>query len=371
MRVWGRAGRNGGRCLTTMSGVFLSPTLMPSDIVVPDSGAAPSHDVHARTRDRAAMDLSKPHVDATSGAATLSPTALLPRKEQRRRTRQQNSTLTVTDRAVLEALAAFRVLSYAQLQRRVFPTRSMQRVGQLLQRLGAAGWVHIWDDVSGPTGRPRYVVPTRRGLGVGLDMLEAASAGTAHERLVRLMLPQHARRPLILHPRKTPAFLAHQRECNDLLLAYSTIPDVHISWASSWDRPFPLAARGIALPQPDYVLVLERGGNTSLIFGEHDRGHESLAHFRRTKAERYAALTARSELLEEIFGYTSFGVWVTVLDARAGMPAQRLARLTRLTHNAAAGDVIAFALAGQAAAIPATTILQLSAQINPFANTRS
>ena len=166
------------------------------------------------------------------------------------------------------------------------------------------------------------------------------------------MLRHADRRPLVLTPRVTPAFLTHQREVNDLLIAYGSIPNVRLHWATSFDRPLPLQVRGIALPQPDYVLVLD----DALIFGEHDRGHESLAHFRRAKAERYAALAARSELVRELFGFERFLVWATVLDARAGAPLRRLASLAEVTRSAAASDVMAFALAGWAVSAPAAAI---------------
>jgi hypothetical protein len=170
------------------------------------------------------------------------------------------------------------------------------------------------------------------------------------------VLRHGGRRPLVLAPRVTPAFLAHQRECNDLLIAYSRIPDVRLLWATSLERPLPPHVRGIALPQPDYLLVLERDGVTGLVLGEHDRGQESLAHFRRTKAERYAALAARPELVAELFGFDRFMVWVTVLDARAGAPRRRLEALLRVAMAAAAADVMAFALAGHVATSPAARV---------------
>jgi hypothetical protein len=257
---------------------------------------------------------------------------------------------------VLLALGRYRILSFDQLRRGVFPDLSAQRVGQRLHALAALGWLHIWEDVSRIGGRPRYALPTRRALTLAMDALHAASIGQASERLASLTLRGRPRRPLVLAPRVTPAFLAHQRECNDLLLAYARIPGARLLWSTSFDRPFPLHAAGIPLPQPDSVLVLERGGTPSLIFGEHDRGHESLAHFRRTKAERYAALAARPDLTMELFGFARFMVWVTVLDARAGVPLRRVATLARITREAAASDVMAFTLAGWAGTSPATPI---------------
>jgi hypothetical protein len=233
---------------------------------------------------------------------------------------------------------------------------SPQRVGQRLRALAADGWLRVWEDVSRIGGRPRYALPTRRALALALDLLQSTSIGQPTERLASVLLRGRPRRLLLLHPRATPAFLAHQRECNDLLLAYRHIPGVRLLWSTSFDRPFPLHPAGITLPQPDYILILEHGGTSALVFGEHDRGHESLAHFRRTKAERYAALAARPELTMELVGFARFVVWVTVLDARAGAPIRRLETLVRVARDAAASDVMAFTLAGWAVSTPAAPI---------------
>jgi len=257
---------------------------------------------------------------------------------------------------VLLALARQRLLSFGQLRRAVFPALTPQRVGQRLARLAAEGWVRIWEDVSQRGGHPRYALPTRRALALAIDALRAESRGRPSEQLIALLLRHSARRPLVFAPRRTPSFLAHQRECNDLLLSYARHLGPRLLWASSSDRPFPAFAHGVPLPQPDYVLLLDCGGQPALVFGEHDRGQESLAHFRRTKAERYALLAARPELCAELFGIARFMVWVTVLDIRAGAPLRRLAKLARLTRDAAASDVLAFTLAGWAAATPDTAI---------------
>jgi len=248
------------------------------------------------------------------------------------------------------------VLSFGQLRRMVFPDLSAQRVGQRLARLAADGWLRIWEDVAVVGGRPRYAVPTRRALAIATAILRAESHGRPTERVLSAMLRAEVRRPLALLPRITPAFLAHQRECNELLVAYGHAPGIRVLLATSFDRPFALDRSAITLPQPDYVLVLEQAGRPALVFGEHDRGHESLAHFRRTKAERYAALAARPELVRALFGFESFAVWVTVLDTRTGAPLRRLATLAEIAHAAAASDVMAFTVAGWAAATPAAPI---------------
>lgn len=257
---------------------------------------------------------------------------------------------------MLLALARCRLLSFDQVRRAVFPRLSPQRVGQRLHALADVGWIATWEDVSRIGGRPKYALPTRRALTVAHTLLAADALPTAAAQTASLLLQSAPRRPLVLAPRITPAFLAHQRECNDLLLAYATIPGARLLWATSSDRPLPLHADGIALPQPDAVLVIEHAGIASLLFGEHDRGHESLAHFRRTKAERYAALAARPALVRELFGFDQFMVWVTVLDARAGAPLRRLRTLVEVARRAAASDVMAFTLAGWAVSTPAAPI---------------
>lgn len=311
---------------------------------------------HARTRDRSTEDDRASLPDAAQSSPALSPTAPSPRKANRRHIRRQDSTISPPDRAVLLALARCRILSFDQLRRVVFPQLSPQRVGQRIQALDAGGWLDVWEDASRIGGRPRYALPTARALVLAHEALLASSAGTPTERIAALLLRARPRRPLVLAPRVTPAFLAHQRECNDLLIAYASIPGAKLLWSTSLDRPLPLAASHVALPQPDYLLVVDVSGRPTLIFGEHDRGHESLAHFRRTKAERYATLAARPEVVQQLFGFARFMVWVTVLDARAGAPLRRLAALVHVARNAAASDVMAFTLAGWAAVSPAAAL---------------
>lgn len=349
----GAGGRR--RCtarLTTMRrSVFFFHGMHPLPDL-PDPEPRGAEEDRTQPRDRATEDERSSHPDAARSALLLSPTAPQPRKNTGRHSRRQNSTLPPENRAALIALGRCRMLSFDQLRRMVFPRLSPQRVGQRLRALAAGGWLIVWEDVSRIGGRPRYALPTRRALTLATDALLHDSIGTAAERVAALLLRGLPRRPLVLPPRATPAFLAHQRECNELLLAATRIPGVRVLWATTLDRPFPLHASGVPLPQPDFVLILERDGRPALVFGEHDRGHESLAHFRRTKAERYAALAARPDLTTELFGFAHFVVWVTVLDVRAGAPLRRLETLVRVARAAAASDVMAFTLAGWAVTSP-------------------
>lgn len=329
---------------------------MESSWIAPDSDELGPRDAPPRARDRSAPNGARSHPEAQNAAAALSPTSPSPRKERRRRSRRQLSTLSARDRAVLLALARCRILSFDQLRRLVFVDRSPQRVGQCLAALEAGGWLRIWEDVSKIGGRPRYALPTRRALAFAQVVLSAESIDAPSARLAALLLRSTPRRPLVLTPRATPAFLAHQRECNDLLIGFGRIPQARLLWATSFDRPFPHAAHGITFPQPDYILVIEDAAGPALVFGEHDRGHESLVHFRRTKAERYAALAARPQLMRALFGFERFSVWVTVLDARAGAPLRRLRSLVAVARASAASDVMAYTLAGWVATTPGAPI---------------
>jgi hypothetical protein len=170
------------------------------------------------------------------------------------------------------------------------------------------------------------------------------------------MLPARPRAPLRIAGRTAPSFLAHQREVNQLLVVYSTCANLGVAWASSWDRPFDGTSAAFALPQPDYVLVLLRGTAPLLVLGEHDRGQESLAHFRRAKAERYAAFALLPELAAREFGIATVEVWITVSDPVAQQPRRRLAHLAAVMAAAGAAPIARFALAGHAYAAPAARL---------------
>lgn len=256
---------------------------------------------------------------------------------------------TDRDAAILEALARLRLLSYPQLRRAFFPGRSLEAVGQRVRTLERAGWVTVFEHRTPRGGHPRYVLPTRRGLGFGLGAIRAElEAAPHHARLVARMLPAGRKAALELGEGTQPAFLAHQRECNHLALTLSLAGPAPVRWASTWDRPFPPRVGDVAMPQPDGVLVLEGMGAPRLVFLEHDRGQESLAHFAAAKVERYAELAVRPELCEELLGFPTFAVWVTVLDARFRRPLRRLRALSDVARRAGAEDLLSFTLAGWA-----------------------
>lgn len=255
---------------------------------------------------------------------------------------------TERDAAILEALARLRLLSYPQLQRAFFTGRSLEAVGQRVRTLARAGWLTVFAHRAPRGGHPRYVLPTRRGLAHGVGAIRAGLGGAPHARLVATMLPAGGKAALALGAGTQPAFLAHQRECNHLALTLALAGPAPVRWASTWDRPFPPRLAGVAMPQPDAVLVLEVAGVPRLVFLEHDRGQESLAHFAAAKVERYAELAARPELCAELLGFAGFAVWVTVLDARFRRPIRRLRALAGVAARAGAADLLSFTLAGWA-----------------------
>ncbi len=253
---------------------------------------------------------------------------------------------TDRDGAILETLTRLRLLSYPQLRRAFFPGRSLEAVGQRVRKLAQAGWVTIFEHRALRGGHPRYVLPTTRGQAFGVGAVRSAAEGAPHAALVELMLPAGPKGVLELAAGAQPPFLAHQRECNHLALTLELAGPVPVLWASTWDRPFPPRLRDVAMPQPDCVFVLEVSGVPRLVFLEHDRGQESLAHFAAAKVERYAELAARPALCAELLGFSTFAVWVTVLDARFHRPIRRLRALAGVVRRAGAGDLLSFSLAG-------------------------
>lgn len=235
------------------------------------------------------------------------------------------------DRAILIRLARFRLLSLEQLASLVFPDRHRSRLSRRISALARDGWVTTWEEPRLRGGRRRFVLPTRRGLRWALGWLRLRAEGFAHAQLLGTMLGSDTREPLPLVPGRIPPFLPHLQEVHDVLVGREASPELAVTWASSWHRPFPNRAFDLALPQPDAVLILARGGaSRCLVFLEHDRGTESLRHFARTKADRYRALAHRPALLRELTGFDTFEVWVTVeAGDRTSRRIEDLARVVR------------------------------------------
>lgn len=262
------------------------------------------------------------------------------------------------DRSLVLAAARMRVLTYGQAGRLVFPGRHASIVTRRARALVDAGWLRRVRPRVERGGAPSYLLPSTRGLAASLDFLIAETDSTALAFLVRRMVPTRPRKPLAL-TEATP--LAHQREVNELLVAYARAPGLRVLWASSWERPFGRGPDAALLPQPDYMLVIERDGSPVLVFGKHDRGHESLAHFRATKAERYAPFALLPDAAAAAFGIPTVEVWVTVTDPLARKPRRRLRHLADVILAAGAAPITRLALAGVAHARPATAFVATTA----------
>jgi len=253
--------------------------------------------------------------------------------------------LTERDQDLITAVARYRILSYQQVGARIFAGRAPTIVGRRLRKLRDRGWLEIWEDWVPRGGHPRYVFLTKQALEWAFPRLRQ-EAGTFGP-LVELMARSESRRPLRLESRKTPAFLAHQREVATMGLAFE-LGEQAPFWFSAWDRPFPNARSGLKLPQPDWVAVF----GDRLVFGEHDRGQESLSHWMAAKVERYSILAADPALLQELTGFRTFTVAVSVLDVRSRRPIARARRLANSVLERGDPGLFRFALAGRAAADP-------------------
>ncbi len=249
------------------------------------------------------------------------------------------------DRAILIRLAKMRLLSLTQLQQLVFGDRHRSRLSYRLSAMVRQGWIRLWEDPSVRGGRPRYVVPTRAGLRFGLSHLEQSQAPLRHAKLLAMMLRNDRRFPVPLTDGVLPAFLIHQREVNDILVSIESSPIPIATWMSSWHRPFPNSLHGLRLPQPDFVVVVAEGDERRLVFGEHDRGQESLTHFAEAKVERYRELARRADILKDLTGFDAFSVLVTVSDGLHGDSEGRIRRLRRASLEGFAAKLFSFSVA--------------------------
>lgn len=257
-----------------------------------------------------------------------------------------------TNASLVLALVRHRVLSYHQIARLFFPGRTIQAVGRRVSRLGIAGWVSTWDRPVVAGGQPRFVVPSARAQRWAFRELLAQTRETVLGPLVHTMLPARPRSPLVLKHGITPPFFQHQKETNDLAIALARATGLPVLWSSSWERPLPVQADGIALPQPDAVFVVGDAGRARLVFLEHDRGMEPVAHFRRTKTAAYADLARRRELCQRLFGFPTFEVWISVLDARDQRPLRRVAALVSTAIAEQTTAFMRFTLGGWLNAFP-------------------
>jgi hypothetical protein len=160
--------------------------------------------------------------------------------------------------------------------------------------------------------------------------------------LVSLMVPATPRQPWKFDPGVVPLFLAHTEEANEALIAWLRRSGERVLWASSWDCPFPEHVEWRTMPQPDYVLVIERGGAPHLVFGEHDRGTEGREVVAR-KMRVYRTWIETPDILGRTIGFPTFHLFITVAGDRA---ARRLDQLAQLVRDEGAETFTTLMLAG-------------------------
>jgi hypothetical protein len=232
------------------------------------------------------------------------------------------------DRQAILHLVRMRILSFDQLARLTYFTANKTVARRRLRRLRDQGWVDLWERPVAQGGAPRYAHPTRRALLWGEAVTTAATDETVLGPLVELMTPPTPRQPWKLERGAVPLFLAHTEETNDVLIAWLRRSGERVLWLSSWDCPFPEHVEWRPLPQPDYVLVLERAGTPHLVFGEHDRGTEGREIVAR-KFRTYRTWMETPEIAHRTFGFATFQVFVTVSGERAERRITQLAELAR------------------------------------------
>lgn len=308
------------------------PTEAPPDATPPERDLSPGRKALGkipRKGEPVTAELSSMHAPPTSD----------PRAHPNQSPRGEN-------REVVLAVVRHRLLSLDQLRRSVFPNRTLQAVGQRVGRLRADGWLRTWDQPVASGGRPRFVLPSARAQRWAYHELLATARGTPAEALVRTMLPARPPPPLTLATGGTPPFFQHQKETNDLAIAVAMYAGGRLRWCSTWERPFPVQAGGITLPQPDAVFLFDLPTGPRLVLLEHDRGMEPVRHFQETKPARYADLLAQPELCLQLFGTRDLEIWVSVIDARERRPLRRLEALRRTTAVEHLTAHVRFTLAG-------------------------
>lgn len=233
------------------------------------------------------------------------------------------------DAVAIMHLIRMRVLSYDQLSRLTYYSGNKTVARRRLRRLHERGWIHTWDRPTARGGAPRYAYPSRKALAWGHAVMLASTEGTVLGSIVRLMVPATPRQPWKFEPGVMPLFLAHTEETNEALIAWLRRSGERVLWASSWDCPFPDHVEWRTMPQPDYVLVLERDGAAHLVFGEHDRGTEGREVVAR-KLRAYRTWMETPDILARTIGFSTFRVFVTVSGERAP---RRLDQLTQLVRD--------------------------------------
>lgn len=319
----------------------VTPPTIPPSLTEP----ADTNDTHIVHRSR---DLAAPLPDAAAAAATRTPTCAT-FAAGRVRARGSGPSLP-RDRAVLIRLARHRLLTLTQLHILTFAGLHRSRVSRRVSALARSGWVTTWDDPRGVGGHVRFVAPTLTGLHWALRRIEETTRSSAYARLISTMLRRDGRHPLPMVPGEVPAWLTHLAEVNSVLTEMQRTSR-EIIWASSWNRPFPNASHGLALPQPDGVVVCRADdGVVDVLFLEHDRGRESVRHFRARKVDCYRHLAQRPGLLMDLFSIRAFRVLVTVNAGSPDLNARRIIELRTCATTGLAGGLFTIVPADSARA---------------------
>lgn len=268
------------------------------------------------------------------------------------------------DRDALLLLVRLRLLAVSDLHAAIFTNRHPSVISRALKRLRQSGWITTWDEPAPRGGgNRRWAIPTARSRGWAASTFRANSVGKPGERLADLILPGSRNHEIALSRGTTPPFLLHQRDVNRLCLSFRANLGRRLLWFSAFDRPFPNQVNGIAMPQPDFVLVVEGDRGPELVFGEHDRSSESLAHFREAKVERYSQLASLPSFCHDILGFATFRVLVTVMDPFHRRPHERIAMLTELVRAGRCAETFAIHLAGKVHSRPEVHLRELHAPV--------
>lgn len=249
--------------------------------------------------------------------------------------------LSLRASSLVTAAVLLRVAGYDQLRRLAYSGLDASAVRKDVREAVAAGWLTRWSLPIPGYGRIGHVHPTARANAAVLPSFRASEASTPWAKVVERMLPSTPRPTLVLTA--VPKWFAHQREVNHLVTSIASAGTTPLRWASAWNEPFPVKLDGLTMPQPDYVLVEELAGEASLVFGEHDRGHEPIERFVARKVALYAGLAGACE---PMLGVRSFRVDVSVIDTVSRHPLERLRQLMLATRAYGAADLFRFTLGG-------------------------
>jgi hypothetical protein len=304
--------------------------------------------------DREALETEPPLPEAIEELLDSNPTVdrhrpglLIPPLDSKNPASADGPTLP-RDRDVLVEIGRYRILPFTHLREFIFSNRHGSVLTRRMQALEQAGYLTVWEERLSRGGHPRYALLTQQGLSWAIETLRASTTGQPHEQLVRFMLGTRPRKPLVLAPNTAPPFLPHQIETNKIAASFARATALGITWASTWHRPFPNEVRGVAMPQPDGVLVATTGGRPHLLFLEHDRSQESPGSFAERKTQRYQLLLDLG-LAPALLGFDTFTVLVTVIDPVNQRPFDRIRALQEV---GAAAPMMRFTLAGWAQADP-------------------